>query len=300
MSENNLLDEFIKATEEIRMLGIVVLGDGEEVARHMWVKEERTQQFSVTKSFTAAAIGIAVSEGLLAIDDPVKPYLLEDWPSEDEVDRVSLARLEKITLRHLITMTHGHGKALLMGPGREAIPKEEWVSHVLRQPIAYEPGERFIYNNAGPYLAGVVLQNAVQMSLVDYLMPRLFDPMGIPEPEWETDGKGRNFGASGMMLTLTEMAKFGQLYLQNGQWKGQQLIPKSWVEASSKDQVEGTNASYGLGFWVGPGNTYRADGKYSQYILMAPDKKAVVAITAWNDTGIGLLDLIIGHIIHHL
>ncbi len=300
MSKDNLLDEFIIETEGIRMLGIVVRSDGEEVARHIWVQEERTPQFSVTKCFTSTAIGIAVGEGLLDIDDPVKPYLLEDWPSEDEVDGVSLARLEKVTLRHLMTMTHGHDKALLMGPDRSSIPKDQWVSHVLRHPIAYEPGERFIYNNAGPYLAGVVLQNAVQMSMVDYLMPRVFEPMGIPEPEWEIDGQGRNFGSSGMLLSLTEMAKFGQLYLKNGLWEGKQLVPESWVEASSKDQVKATNASYGFGFWVGPGNTYRADGKYSQYILIAPDKKVVVAITAWNDTGIGLVDIIYEHIINHL
>lgn len=298
MSEKLRLEAFIEATEAIHMLGIVVLKDGQEVARKLWVPEKPRPLFSVTKSFTATAIGLAESEGLVDLDAPVKPYLMEDWPTEKDVTPIGLARLEEVTLRHLITMTHGHDQALLMSEDRSSIAKDQWVRQALKHPLKYLPGDRFVYNNAGPYLAGVVLQNVLQMTMVDYLMPRLFEPLGIPRPEWERDGQGRNFGASGMKLSVTNMARFGQLYLQKGRYNGKELVPESWVEASTKNQLKGHKAPYGLGFWLGPDKTFRADGKYSQYVIVAPNRHMVVAIMAWNDRGVDMLEIINQHLIH--
>ena len=124
------------------------------------------------------------------------------------------------------------------------------------------------------------------MSLVDYLMPRLFEPLGIPRPQDEKDPLGNTFGAGGLQLNVSELAKLGLLYLQKGQWQGRQLIPASWVEEASRsfiisDQGDGEiGTDYGYLFWIMPDGMFRADGKYGQYCIVVPKKNAVIAINS--------------------
>ncbi len=277
-----LLDRFIQNTSDIPMIGALVIQDGQELARHHWESESRINQYSISKTFTSAAVGMAVDEGLLELDVPVKTYLDQYWPAEEDIDERTSLYLEKLTLRHLITMTIGHHEAGLMATRRLGLKNVDWVTYGLSRPIAYEPGEVFVYNNIGPYLAGVAVQEVTGMSQVDYLMPRLFEPLGILRPTWEVDPMNRQFGSSGLMLSLSEIARFGQLYLQGGVWNGKRLISEMWIKEATTNQIVDETRRYGLGFWLGPDDAFRSDGKYGQYIITIPSKKAVIAVNAFN------------------
>lgn len=283
----NLLDPFIEAVRGITMMGVAVYQNGHKIAGYQWEPEYRTNQYSISKSYTSTAVGLLISEGKMNLDDAVKKYLNAYWPKVGDVSALTMERLERMTIRHLLTMTLGHEKASLMSTEKLQMTERDWVSYSLRQPLVSEPGASFVYTNAGPYLAAVIVQEITGMSLVDYLMPRLFEPLGSFLPTWERDPSGRDFGSSGLSLSLSEIADFGQLYLQKGQWQGKQLIPASWVEEAQKTQINSNpmvagSSDYGLCFWKGPHNSYRSDGKYGQYSIVLPEKNAVVAINAFN------------------
>ena len=162
-------------------------------------------------------------------------------------------------------------------------------------PFTCPPGTKYVYNNVGPYLAGILVQRRAGCDLVSYLTPRLFKPMGISRPTWETDAQGHTFGAGGLFLTLSEMHKLGLLYLQNGLWEGKRLLPEEWVTESTRKQVAtGRETDYGYGylFWGGPHGSFRADGKYLQLSIILRDKDAVISTVAECRDGKPLMDAI--------
>lgn len=287
----NLLDPFIENTKHITINNILVLKDGERIAEHNWEPEIRQNQYSVSKSFTSTAVGIAIGEGLFTLDDPVIEFFPDQGPKNPTRE------LQSLKVRHLLTMSLGHNASHLMAEQRYFMEEMDWVKFSLNLPIEHEPGTRFVYSNVGPYLAGMIINKITKQNLLEYLMPRLFKPLGIWLPTWETDTFGNSFGASGLMLRVSEIAKFGQLYLQKGEWEGQQLIPEEWVDETAKTQIKTGlespfNSEYGYLFWKGPNNSYRADGKYGQYSIIMPDKNAVVAINAFNTGKENILDYV--------
>lgn len=286
-----LLEAFVEHTSHITLNNIIILKDGEKIAEHYWEPEIRQNQYSVSKSFTSAAIGIAIEEGLITLDDPVIDFFPEKAP-ENPSDR-----LQRLKVRHLLTMSIGHNEAHLMAEQRYSMKDLDWVRYSLNLTLDHEPGTHFLYSNVGPYLAGMIIKKLTKCTLLEYLMPRLFEPLGIWLPTWETDAMGNSFGSSGLMLSVSEIAKFGQLYLQKGEWKGRQLIPREWVNETAKAQIKTGiespyNAEYSYLFWKGPNNSYRADGKYGQYSIIMPDKNAVVAINAYNTSKDNILDYV--------
>lgn len=288
--KNNILEAFVKSVENITMCGVIVIKDGEKIAEYDWEPKMRMNQYSASKSFTSAAVGMAIEEGLLELDDKVIDYFPESVP-----EKVS-SELESLTVKHLLTMSVGHGKAYLMGTERPLMKEKDWVKFSLTRPFAYKPGVKFLYSNVGPYLAGMIVQRKAGCDLIKYLMPRLFEPLEILRPTWECDPMGNTFGAGGLFLTVTDLAKFSQLYLQHGEWNGKQLIPKKWVEATAKPQIAtGMNNPYSNAysylFWHGLNQSYRADGKYGQFGIILPEKNAVIAINAYNRDQGDILDL---------
>lgn len=268
------------AAEDLAVRGIRVYQDGELIASYQPEPEQRQNQYSVTKSFTSTACAFAVQEGLFTMDDFVLDHFAADAPE------IPSENLKKMKLRHLITMSMGFESPMLMGAMRPKMTEKDWVKFVLRAPVIHEPGTVFQYNNAGPYLLGILIQRKTGMSLVDYLMPRLFEPLEIPRPECEKDPLGNTFGAGGLQLNVSELAKLGLLYLQKGRWNGEQLIRVSWVEEATRSHIvsnEGDGeigTDYGFLFWMMPDGMYRADGKYGQYCVVVPKKNAVVAINS--------------------
>lgn len=267
-------------SENLAVRGMRVFQAGQLIAYYQPEPEQRQNQYSGTKSFTSTACAFAAQEGLFSMDDYVLDHFAEDAPENPSEN------LKKMKLRHLITMSMGFESPMLMGAMRPKMVEKDWVKFVLMAPVVHEPGSVFQYNNAGPYLLGILVQRKTGMSLVDYLMPRLFEPLGISRPECEKDPLGNTFGAGGLQLNVSEFAKLGLLYLQKGQWNGKQLIPAQWVEEATRSHIvsdEGDDeigTDYGFLFWMMPDGMFRADGKYGQYCVVVPRKNAVIAINS--------------------
>lgn len=265
---------FDERARELRLLNLRVWKEGALVLSKDYDSEMRRNQYSASKSFTSAAVGIALGEGLLSLEE----RLVDAFPKD--VPECAGENLQKATVRDLLTMGLGQGKGYLMGEQRPFLQEEDWVRYALSLPFEYAPGEKFVYNNVGPYLAGVLVQRRSGCDLVSYLTPRLFAPMGIQRPTWETDPQGFTFGAGGLFLCVTELLKFGRLLLQKGRWDGRQLVPEAYLKEAAKKQIENGEQGYGYLFWRGERDSFRADGKYGQYALVFPEEDAVICTNA--------------------
>ena len=254
------LQGFENKARPIGVLGVKISQGGEVIAHKTWDEECRRNVYSASKSVTSCAVGFAVQEGLLSLEERLVDAFAQDLP-----ETVS-ENLERATVRDLLTMCLGQARGELMG--------------ALSFPFTDVPNTKFVYNNVGPYLAGMLVQRRSGCDLVSYLTPRLFEHLGITRPTWETDPLGHTFGAGGLFLTLSELHTFGQFYLQNGRWKGRQLLDPAWIKASTSKQVENGAYGYGYLFWGGEQNTFRADGKYGQLSILCREKDAVITVVA--------------------
>lgn len=266
------LEKFSAAAEAIGVLGLKVSQHGTVIAHKTWDEECRRNVYSASKSVTSCAVGFAVQEGLLSLEERLVDAFPQDLP-----EAIS-ENLERATVRDLLTMCLGQEHGELMGAQRPLYKERNWVKLALSFPFTDAPNTKFVYNNVGPYLAGVLVQRRSGCDLVSYLTPRLFEHLGIVRPTWEIDPLGRTFGAGGLFLTLSELHTFGQFYLQNGQWNGKQLLDSEWVKASTSKQVDNGAYGYGYLFWGGEQGTFRADGKYGQLSILCRDKDAVITV----------------------
>ena len=265
------LREFDERARRLGVLGYIVTVDGREIASARFDEECRRNVYSASKSFTSAAVGLAAKEGLLRLDERVVDAFREDLPEKIE------GYWEEARVRDLLTMCLGQEKASLMGGQRVFLREDDWVRLSLSIPLSLHPGEKFVYNNVGPYLAGVLVQRRAGCDLVSYLTPRLFRKLGIRRPTWEADPLGYTFGAGGLFLALSELHRLGILYRDGGIFDGTRILPESWVGESVRPQDD---PGYGYLFWRGEYDSFRADGKYGQLSIVFPGKNAVVTVVA--------------------
>ncbi len=260
----------------------LLLRHGTVIAEGWWAPyapELRHSMFSVSKSFTSTAVGFAIAEGLLSLDDRVVDLLPDDLP-----DVVSPA-LAAMQVRHLLTMTTGHAvdtveSARLHGG-------DNWARAVLAQPVEFEPGAQFVYNSGATYLLSTILHARTGMRLLDYLTPRLLAPLGITGATWEQCPRGIDAGGWGLAISTEELAAFGQLLLQHGQWKGSTVVPREWLDEATRWQVSnaGTSESadsvqgYGYQFWRSRHGAYRGDGAFGQLVVVLEAQDAVLVTT---------------------
>src|SRR4051812_35680611 len=272
--------QFVDALDHIDgMHSVMVLRHGQVVAEGWWAPYDAAHNhvlYSLSKSFTSTAVGLAVAEGKLSIDDPVLKFFPDAAPAEPS------ANLKAMRVHDLLRMSTGH----LMEP-RLAASKEPWVKTFLAHPVPFKPGTHFLYNTAGTYMQSAIVQQATGQTVLDYLRPRLFEPLGIADPSWGTSPQGVSLGGYGLSVRTEDIAKFGQLYLQKGQWHGRQLVPAAWVEAATARQTSnGSNPKsdweqgYGYQFWRCRHGAYRGDGAFGQYCVVLPEQDAVLAITS--------------------
>lgn len=292
-----LLDAASKSKHEFH--SIMILRHGKVISEAWWAPyraDLRHTMYSCSKSFTATAVGFAVSEGKISLDDKVISFFPEYLPQQ-----VS-PYLEQLTIRHLLTMTDG------MDPDPSfslAVSDDNWIKGFFGTPIVKAPGSVFLYNSLGTYMAGAIVQKVTGQSLVEYLKPRLFEPLGIEGMDWENDLLGYNVGGWGLRIKTEDMAKFAQLFLQKGVWNGKQVLPQGWVEeASSKKILQQPDLSdadrskndwaqgYCYQMWRSRHNSFRGDGAYGQLIMVLPEQDAVIAVTAETNDMQGEMNLI--------
>ncbi len=307
------VDSFVNATQthpvapdSITLHSIMILKHG-EVVFEKWFNGHSAEtphpMFSVSKTFTATAVGLAINEGKLNLTDPVIKFFPDKLPAEQSDN------LKAMTVRDLLTMTCGHDEEL-NNAGRDSL---DWVQGFLAWPVKHKPGEYYLYNSLGTYMLSAIVQKVTGEKVIDYLDTRLFQPLHIARPEWDESPQGINCGGWGLSLKTEDMAKMGQLFLQQGKWNGKQIVPAEWFKEMSSYQVpsapSGTRfediekaglnkdnnewvQGYGYQMWICRHNAFRADGYAGQYIFVFPERDAVLVLTTASTLYQPYMDLI--------
>lgn len=288
VSSAGVLD-FVEAAEKSRneFHSFMLLRHGKVVAEGWWNPYQpglKHTLYSVSKSFTSTAVGFAVNEGRLNVNDKVVSFFPKDLPA------VVSSYLAGLTVKDLLCMLEGQDPDPTVNI---AGGDSNWIKGFLATPFVNKPGEHFLYNTMGVYMLAAIVEKKTGQHLVDYLKPRLFEPLGINNEDWEDSPQGIDVGGWGLRLRTEDMARMGQLYLQRGKWNGKQVLPAEWVaDATASYNSEGpvwarntpTDSSdwkqgYGYLFWRCRHHAFRADGAYGQLIVVMPEEDAVVAVT---------------------
>jgi len=286
---------------ELAVNGFMLLQGGKTTAqfwREPYRKDSEHVLFSLSKSFTSIAIGIAWDEGYFRLDDRVAAFFPDKLP-----EAVS-PHLERMTIHHLLSMNTGHHANIY-----EAVVKEkDWVKAFLSLEVEHEPGSYFQYSTPASYMLSAILQRSTGEGLVDFLMPRLFEPLGISRPAWETCPLGIAAGGMGLSLSAESVAKFGLMLLHKGVFEGRRIVSESYIELATAahsdnrkedapiDAVQG----YGYQFHRCRRGCYRGDGAFGQLCFVAPEHDLVIVANCSFPSMRPLhtlLDLIYEHII---
>ncbi|GHT28479.1 hypothetical protein AGMMS49574_02870 [Bacteroidia bacterium] len=278
----NFIDE--AEANGIDMHSLMILRHGKIITQGWWYPYKPTYKHimhSVSKTFTSTAIGFAVQEGLLTVNDKVIAFFPDDLPAE-----VS-PYLQALTIKHLLTMSVGQEPAPTFYMGDDS-----WVKAFLSTPIEHEPGSVFLYSSYASYILSAIIQKVSGETTFDYLKTRLLDPLKIKDVNWEYGAERISAGGWGMRIKTEDMAKLGQFYLQKGRWNGKQLLPSAWIKEATSLQIfqrdsltfeeelhDNWAQGYGYQIWRCINNAYRADGADGQFIIVMPDQDAVVIIT---------------------
>ncbi len=287
VSSSGIID-FLNAVDtasRVELHSFMFLRHGKVIAEGWWKPfgpDNKHLLYSASKTFTATGIGLAVSENRLKLTDKVIsffPYSLPDSMSE---------YIKELTVENLITMSVGQDPE-----PRSMGNNGDWITTFLSTKPVHKPGTVFMYNNMASFMLSAIVQQVTGQTLFDYLQPRIFKPLGIRGADWDLNPQGINLGMIGLRLRSEDLAKFGQLLLQQGAWNNKQLIPKEWVKEATSFKIESNGGSdrlpkdkndwtqgYCYQMWRGRNNTVRLDGMGGQFVVLIPDKDAVVVLTA--------------------
>jgi CubicO group peptidase (beta-lactamase class C family) len=275
--------DYVEALDKIAtMHSFMVVRHGQVIAEGWWKPEAAEKPHvlaSLSKSFNSTAVGMAIADGKLSLDDPVLKFFPKDAPAEPSDN------LKAMTVRALLTMSGGHETEPQAAGGAPSV--RQFLAH----PVLHKPGTHFQYNTMGSYTLSAIVTKATGQTTLEYLKPRLFEPLGIENPQWGSSPEGNSLGGYGLTLRTEDIAKLGQLYLQKGKWNGKQLIPEKWVEQATSKQVPNDQEShakmgpdwqqgYGFQFWRCTHNAFRGDGAGGQFCVVMPDQDVVIAMTA--------------------
>jgi CubicO group peptidase (beta-lactamase class C family) len=271
--------DFLDAADKIdAMNSVMIVRHGHVITEGWWAPydaDSNHELYSLSKSFTSTAVGFAIAEGKLSLDDEVLKIFPEDGPAEPS------ANLKSMRIRDLITMSAGHQDET--SSAADKISPKAFLAH----PVPHKPGTHFKYNTPATFMLSAAVQKRVGMPIVEYLKPRLFDPLGMTKPVWNSNFQGINLGGYGLRVRTEDIARLGQLYLQRGMWNGKPLLPAAWVDLATSRQVSnGSNPKsdweqgYGFQFWRCRHGAYRGDGAFGQYCVVLPEQDTVIAITS--------------------
>jgi CubicO group peptidase (beta-lactamase class C family) len=284
ISSSSILNFLNKANEQdFEIHSFMLLKNGKNIAECWWKPYDaqyRHQLFSLSKSFTAMAIGLAIQEGLLTTGTLIADIFTTEMK---ELGEMVDEKMRKMTVKNLLTM----GTGMTYENWKWDDDNSNHILGFLSSHVKNEPGSAFFYNTLATYMCSAIITRLTGQKLADYLMPRLFEPLGI-DPVWEEDKLGINYGGFGLNIKTEDIAVFGQMLLQKGKYNGRQLVPEAWVEEATAKQINNGEIAdndwgqgYGYQFWrCVPEGVYRGDGMYGQYCIVIPDQNAVIAITS--------------------
>ena len=285
-----------RSEQEIDALhSFILLRHGQVVAEGWWTPYDAQtphELYSLSKSFTATAVGLAIGEGLLSLDDTVFSFFdAATLPAQISEN------LKAMRIRDLLAMTSGHQEDTLGRFFQSGEPT--WSKTFFGLEVEHKPGTHFVYNTGATYIVSAILQKVTGEKILDYLKPRLFDRLGIKNPQWQESPEGITVGGWGLDLTTEDIARFGQLYLQKGMWNGERILSEEWVRAATSRQTSNGSdpqsdweQGYGYQFWRCRYNNYRGDGAFGQYCIVMPAHDAVLAITSGVKDMQAVLDVV--------
>ena len=292
----NFLDAI--ATTKHEMHSIMILRHGKVIAEGWWNPYRRDLKhtlYSLSKSFTSTAVGFAVAEKKITVNDKVISFFPDKLPA------TITPLLSDLKIKDLLSMTAGQSP----DPTGQVIVTSDWVRSFLATPVVNKPGAVFLYNSVATYMLSAIVQKVTGQKIIDYLTPRLFKPLGIQGMDWETDPSGINVGGWGLRVKTEDIARFAQLYLQKGKWSDQQILPEEWVEEATTFKIDNApraaqstkdssdwKQGYCYQFWRSRHNSYRGDGAFGQYALVLPEQDAVIVITSETSDMQGELNLV--------
>lgn len=276
--------------EHFHIIYAQVRKDGEIVDD--WARfpaKPRFESYSTSKTFVAAGVGIAIDEGLITLDERVSDSFKAE--SYDVTNPFAL----DITVRDMLTMTTGTSKPLFFRDSSERAHCKDWIRYFYEKgEFVRAPGTEFLYNNVNPYMLGALVEKKSGQNLHEYLRYRLFEPLGIPNPDWTICPKGHTVGGNGMAINVDEMGRFGQMLLNGGEFNGKRILSADYVKDMLSSHVSLTPETipghpdlpmhYGYQIWVDPvHNCQFLWGIFGQYCIIMPDKGVVITIQALQD-----------------
>lgn len=299
VSSRAILDWVDAAERDVDALhGFVLVRHGKIIAEGWWSPYEKDRPhmlYSLSKSFTSTAIGMAADEGRLGLDDKVVSFFPDKVPAQPSEN------LTRMRVRDLLCMGSGNHNDTLT-PMKEGA-ETDWVKVFFAQPVEHEPGTFFKYNTGATYMLSAILQKTTGQKVLDYLTPRLFEPLGIQNATWEVSPQGIQTGGYGLKVRTRDIAALGQLYLQKGAWNGKRLLSEKWVGLATSKQISNGDKpgsdwcqGYGFQFWRCQHNAFRGDGAFGQYCVVMPDQDAVLAI----NSGLGDMQQVLNLVWAHL
>jgi CubicO group peptidase (beta-lactamase class C family) len=295
VSSAGVLDFVASADAKFDTLNsFMLVRHGKVVAEGWWgpySAEDPHWLYSLTKSFTSTAEGLAIAEGKLSLDDQVIKFFPDEAPENPSEN------LKMLRVRDLITMTTGHEASVL--EDFQYFSKDSPIRRFLSFPVGHRPGTMFVYNSPGTLVQSAIVQKVTGQTVHDYLQSRLFDPLGFGNPHWSSTAQGVSIGPSELWIRTEDIAVFGQMLLQRGKWNGRQLVPAAWIDAATAKQVSNGSKptsdwdqGYGYQFWRCKPGFYRADGAYGQFCFIMPQYDAVFVLTSGCRDTQGLMDLV--------
>jgi CubicO group peptidase (beta-lactamase class C family) len=306
---------FLDAVAEagIELHSFLLVRDGKVVIEGFWrpyAADRVHMQHSATKSWTAAAVGLAIDDGRLSLDDKVASFFPEHLPPQPS------ANLLAMTVRDLLTMRTGHRSGISGGEWRGR--RTSWVRAFLAEKVPTPPGREFIYSSGSSYMLSAIVTRVTGETARDLLAHRVFAPLGMGRIDWDVSPEGISTGGNGLTCRGEDVAKFGLLHLRRGLWRGERVLPEWWVREATHPHVAEARLGamdgrryaapsggdgkkhhgYGYHWWMTPFGGYRASGIFGQHCIVLPDHDAVIVFTSGLRPGDSrLLDLTWAHLV---
>ncbi len=280
MSPNTILRFLDRCEESLESLYSFCVVKGNQILSEGYYAPMQASQLKMThsmsKSINALAVGIALGDGKIHLDDKLVDFFPEAMPPDPD------PRIQKITVRDMLMMAASSVATSAAFSG----VKGSWKTFYLSSVPKYEPGEMFSYDTGAAYMLSCIVTKVMGKNSLDVLRERVFCHMGIEDVCWLEDAEGNNTGGWGFYMRAKDMCKLGRLFLNYGNWDGQQLIPEWFMREASKKQIDtfdnpGTGWGYGYGyqFWRFPENTFGYFGAFGQLCVCSPEKDMYVVTT---------------------